>query len=209
MIEVANGFAVAALLLLVAAPGCSKRASTDAKVEASAAPAASAVASGRAPPEAPRVPAGYLRARVAGLAPTRSGSAVLLVVDDRKQALPIFIGGTEALSIQLRLRREPFVRPLTHDLMDAALAKLGGRVESIRVDELESSTFVGTVVVVAHGKRHEIDARPSDGIALALGAQAPIFVSAKVLERAGVELDEFPAVEDPPPPPDEPPGVTL
>jgi hypothetical protein len=152
-------------------------------------PTAATSAPAPAPPE---VPTGYVAVEVAGVAPTSSGNAVLLVYRARRVALPIFISGTEALSIQLRLARKDFVRPLSHDLFDAAVGKLGGRVESVRVDKLEQNTFYGTVVVTQGAQRFELDARPSDGIALALGARAPVHVKRDVLERAGVSLDELP-----------------
>jgi len=137
-------------------------------------------------------------------------NAVLRVEEGSKVALPIFIGGTEALSIHLRLGKQKFTRPLTHDLFDASIAKLGGRVETVRVDKIENNVFLGTVVLSGSGGRFDLDARPSDAIAIALGSGAPIQVARDVLDRAGLDLDEIP----PPPPDDElredrPPPVSL
>lgn len=146
---------------------------------------------------------------MAGVAPTAQGHAVLLVVDEDKKALPIFIGGTEALSIQLRLGGRGFHRPLTHDLFDRALERMGGRVHSVRVDKLEGGTFIGSLILEAEGRFHQLDARPSDCIALAVGAQAPIYVAKSVMDRAGVNLDRLPRVTEPPSEPEEPPGVAL
>lgn len=150
----------------------------------SSAPAASA-----APATAPAVPEGYTTMTVRSVTPTAAGEAVLLVDAESKLGIPIFIGGTEALSIRVRMEKREFVRPLTHDLYDRTLQKLGGRVESVRVDKLLENTYHGTVVLLGNGGRSELDARPSDAIALALGAGAPIFVAKGVLERAGLRVD--------------------
>jgi bifunctional DNase/RNase len=138
------------------------------------------------------VPSGYSLVRVAGVTHMPGGgNAVLLVDDGHRRALPIFIGGTEALSIELRLKKQPFARPLTHDLYDKTIQKLGGHVDSVRVDKLENNTYFGTVVVNDGKKIFELDARPSDAIALALGNGVPIHVAAKVLERGGMDLDKI------------------
>jgi len=136
-------------------------------------------------------------------------SAVLLVEDGTKVALPIFIGGTEALSIHLRLDKQKFTRPLTHDLFDSAVAKLGGHVESVRVDKLENNVFLGTVVLAGGSGNIDLDARPSDAIAIALGNGAPIHVAREVLERAGLDLDALPPPADDALDEQRPPPVSL
>jgi bifunctional DNase/RNase len=145
------------------------------------------------PPGAPKtIPAGYWLVRVAGVTHMPGGgNAVLLVDDGHRRALPIFIGGTEALSIELRLKKQPFVRPLTHDLFDRTIQKLGGKVDSVRVDKIENNTFYGTVLVNDGKKIFELDARPSDAIALAIGNGVPIHVAAKVLDASGMDLDKI------------------
>ncbi|MCC6897783.1 MAG: bifunctional nuclease family protein [Polyangiaceae bacterium] len=148
------------------------------------------------PSPTPAAGPGYVRVRVGGV--TRlphGGDAVLLVEDGKRRALPIFIGGTEALSIQLRLKKQPFVRPLTHDLLDASIRKLGGKVESVRVDKIESNVFHGTLVLSSGDQRFELDARPSDAIAVAIGNDVPIHVARSVLDHAGLDLDGI-EVED-------------
>jgi len=114
---------------------------------------------------------------------------VLLVDDERRRALVVFIGETEALSIQLRLQGTRYKRPLTHDLVDNMLDHLGARVQSVRVDRLEDDIFYGVVVLKNGNRIHEFDSRTSDGIALALGSDAPLFVAGDVLDRAGIPLD--------------------
>lgn len=146
-------------------------------------------ASSRVPADPTEPPPGFVRVRVGGVTPTAQGNAVLLVDDDKRRALVVFIGETEALSIQLRLQGTRYKRPLTHDLVDNMLDHLGARVQSVRVDRLEDDIFYGVVVLKNGNRIHEFDSRTSDGIALALGSDAPLFVASDVLDRAGIALD--------------------
>lgn len=146
-------------------------------------------ASSRVPADPSQPPPGFVQVRVGGVTPTTQGSAVLLVDDERRRALVVFIGETEALSIQLRLQGTRYKRPLTHDLVDNMLDHLGARVQSVRVDRLEDDIFYGVVVLRNGNRIHEFDSRTSDGIALALGSDAPLFVASDVLDRAGIALD--------------------
>jgi bifunctional DNase/RNase len=125
---------------------------------------------------------------VAGIATTTAGNAAVLLDSDRQQALLIFVGDSEALSIELRLHHQAFPRPLTHDLLESALERLGAEVDSVRVDRLVNTTFHGTVVLNDGTRKIELDARSSDAIALALGNGAPIFVAREVLDRAAVDF---------------------
>lgn len=127
--------------------------------------------------------------RVAGITPAAQGNAVLLVDDKQHRALVVFIGDTEALSIQLRLEGTKYKRPLTHDLVDHMLKHLGAKVHSVRVDKLHDDIFYGVVVLQDGGRLKEFDSRTSDGVALALGNNAPVYVAADVLDRAGIALD--------------------
>lgn len=172
-------------------------------------PTASAPASPPATEEA--TPDGFELASVAGVAPTERGHAIVLRAG--KRALPVFVGETEGLSIQLRLAGERFHRPLTHDLMDALLEELGGSIESVRVERFEDNVFYSVVVLAHQSQRHELDSRTSDAIALALGHQVPIFVRSAVLDATSVALDSLlpftepstPDGSDDEPPSDEPP----
>jgi bifunctional DNase/RNase len=127
------------------------------------------------------------------VAETAQGNAVLLGGDGEDLVLPIFVGGTEALSIRLRLEGDRYPRPLTHDLLDGLVKQLGGTLWKVHVDELRGHTFVGKVFVRQGDRIVEVDARPSDAIALALGSKAPIFVARDVLVSAGILRS---AVED-------------
>lgn len=155
---------------------------------------ASEAAENEADPERPtsakvEPPPGFERADVAGVAPTTRGHAVVLSSGDR--ALPIFVGQTEGLSIELRLMGGRFHRPLTHDLVDAMLADLGGRIESVRIEREQNAIYYSVVVLLHDGKRSELDARTSDAIALALGNGVPIFIARALLEQAGVRIDDL------------------
>jgi bifunctional DNase/RNase len=176
-------------------------------------PAAAQIAASYPADDAKHPPSGYQAMIVGGVAPTAQGNAVVLTDEKSTVAVLIFIGGTEALSIALRLQRRHYDRPLTHDLLDDVIKKLGSQVLSARVDSLENNVFHGTLVVRDHGKRVEVDARPSDALAMAVGSSVPIFVSKKVIDQAGVDLKSLdvrpPDSFDPEKPPEERPGVEL
>ena len=137
-------------------------------------------------------PSGFVRMTVRGVAPTAQGNAVLLVDENQKRGVPIFVGETEALSIRLRLANRRYARPLTHDLLDSALDQLGAKVEYVRVDKLQNNVFFGTVVLTSGKKYIELDARSSDAVALALGRNVPIFMARPVLDRSAIDLDKIP-----------------
>jgi bifunctional DNase/RNase len=130
-----------------------------------------------------------VRAAVVEAAPVGAGHAVLLVDEAQRSAIPIFVGGSEGLSIELRLTKQRYERPLTHDLFDKALSDLDARVHSARVVELKGGTYFGVLVLVTRERTLELDSRASDAIAMALGNGAPVFVAEKVFEQAGVNLD--------------------
>jgi len=140
---------------------------------------------------------------VAAVLPVRGGGAAVVLVDSKQsKVLPIIVGGTEALSINLRLAKESAPRPLTHDLLESVVHELGGKVVRAQVDEIRGEAFIGSVFVqVAGGRVVRIDARPSDAIALALGSSLPVFVARKVLDVAGVSPD---ALDEPKPAAPEP-----
>jgi hypothetical protein len=105
--------------------------------------------------------------------------------------LPIWIGAFEAEAIALRLRSLEFARPLTHDLLLTILQELGGTVERIIVNDLHDDTFYARVIIDVDGQELDIDSRPSDAIALAVRAEAPVYVEEHVMDEAGIvpELD--------------------
>lgn len=113
---------------------------------------------------------------------------VILKDMDGSHYLPILIGPFEATAIALALEGAPVPRPLSHDLMRNILESLDTTLEQVIVHDIKDSTFFAKLILRTNGELQEIDARPSDGIALALRMQAPIYVSDKiVLEEATPE----------------------
>jgi len=106
---------------------------------------------------------------------------VILKDMDGKRFLPILIGPFEATAIALALEGAPVPRPLTHDLMRTVLETLEARLEQVVIHDIRESTFFAKLIVRTNGDLQEIDARPSDGIALALRMSAPIYVSDKIV----------------------------
>jgi bifunctional DNase/RNase len=121
-----------------------------------------------------------------------SQHVVILKQTDRDRYLPIWIGPWEANAIAMKLQGVAPERPLTHDLFARTLDELGVAMRRIIVSDLADETFRARIVLDQGGDAHEIDARPSDAIALAIRAQVPIFATDAVLDRAGVipESDE-------------------
>jgi bifunctional DNase/RNase len=158
-------------------------------------------------------PEHYVEVSVGAVGPTPRGHVVLLLDPSKHRAVPIFIGESEAFSIKLRLAHRSYPRPLSHDLLETILHKLGGRVEQVRVERLVENAYVATVVVVRDQERFELDARSSDAIALALGSQVPIFMAEDVLRSTAVELDRLPPITPPEredgSPPSEQTGVAM
>ena len=128
---------------------------------------------------------------IGGIAPSDQGSAVVLTDDQTKIGLLIFVGGSEALSIALRLEHKKYERPLTHDLLDNVVRQLGGDIVSVRVDRLEDNVFYGSLLVHKDGRLFQVDARPSDALALAIGNSAPVYVAETVLKQAGIDIQKF------------------
>jgi bifunctional DNase/RNase len=106
---------------------------------------------------------------------------VILKDMDGSHYLPILIGPFEATAIALALEGAPVPRPLSHDLMRSILETLAASLEQVVIHDIRDSTFFAKLVVRTDGELQEIDARPSDGIALALRMQAPIYVSDKIV----------------------------
>lgn len=105
--------------------------------------------------------------------------------------LPIWIGPNEAAAIAMALQGVTPPRPLTHDLFVATLARLDRPLREVRITRLEDGVFFGELVLAGA----VVDARPSDAIALALRAGAPILVAEEVLAEAGVEVQPEPEEE--------------
>ncbi len=115
---------------------------------------------------------------------------VILRVKEDDQYLPIWIGPSEADSIALKLQDVDVPRPLTHDLMRSLISTLGASVSRVVVTDLDQDTFFAKIMIEHNDSTIEIDARPSDAIALAVRTDAPIFVDEAVIEKAGIQMDQ-------------------
>ena len=109
---------------------------------------------------------------------------VVLRESDNRRYLPIWIGAFEADAIALALQGHEPQRPMTHDLLKSVFADLGATISYILVNDIQDSTFFARIVVEQGPNTVDIDARPSDAIALALRAKAPIFVEDRVIDHA-------------------------
>ncbi len=181
-----------AAALIIAPPAAARRKAPPVAVE----PATPAPA-----PAPPAAPSGFREMNVIGVVPSDSGGTVMLTDVAETVVLPIGVGPSEALSIALRLDRRRYQRPLTHDLMDSMMRELGGTLVQVRVDDLIDQVYVATVVVQQGERTVKIDSRASDAIALALGAQIPIYFADVAVEKGSIPWDDFlePLEEAPPP----------
>ena len=114
---------------------------------------------------------------------------VLLRTADGNKFLPIWIGHPEAAAILMKLQGANTPRPMTHDLVTDMLDQLGAQVTRITVTELRENTFYAQITVQLDGSEIEIDSRPSDAIALAIRAEAPIFAADDVIEESAIEFE--------------------
>jgi bifunctional DNase/RNase len=115
---------------------------------------------------------------------------VLLKTADGNKFLPIWIGHPEAAAILMKLQGASTPRPMTHDLVTEMLSQLEAKVVRIAVTELRENTFYALITVVVNGSELEIDSRPSDAIALAVRADAPIFAADAVIEESAIEFEQ-------------------
>jgi bifunctional DNase/RNase len=110
----------------------------------------------------------------------------VLLRDNYNREIKIYVGYPEATSISMVSEGISFVRPLTHDLLKNVIERLGWKVERVTIDDLYNDTFYAKLTLVNDDRMIDIDCRPSDAIALALRAKAPIYVAEDVI-RAVVE----------------------
>jgi uncharacterized protein len=113
---------------------------------------------------------------------------VLLKVEGKNRFLPIWIGQPEAAAILMKLQNAGLPRPMTHDLLAATIERLSASVAAVLVTELRENTFYAVIELMADGQHIRLDSRPSDAIALAVRTEAPIFVSADLLAKNGIEF---------------------
>lgn len=112
----------------------------------------------------------------------RGEQVIVLKEKGGNRILPIVIGIMEVTAIKMKISGITPPRPMTHDLFYGTMKQLGARIDKIIITRLEQNTFFAKLVIQVDGRMEEIDARPSDSIALAIRAKAPIFVDEQVLE---------------------------
>ncbi len=129
--------------------------------------------------------------KVMGIAlDTRTGSPIVVLHDlDNRRALPIWIGSAEASAIIRKIEKLSVTRPMTHDLIIDIVKKTGYSIDRIEINDVEKETYYATIFLSNGEKDIEIDSRPSDAIAVAMRAEAPIFVTANVLMNGAVSTD--------------------
>lgn len=133
-----------------------------------------------------------IQMKVMGIAlDTRTGSPIVVLHDkENRRALPIWIGSAEASSIIRKIENLSVSRPMTHDLIISMIDKTGYKISKVEINDVEKETYYAIIYLEdKNGQFVEIDARPSDAIAIAIRVDAPIFVSAKVLSSGSVSTD--------------------
>ncbi|MFQ5688959.1 MAG: bifunctional nuclease family protein [Gemmatimonadota bacterium] len=124
-----------------------------------------------------------------GLDKSSSTPVVILKEKDGDRLLPIWIGPGEASAIAMELAGVQFSRPLTHDLFDTVVRGLGSALVRVLITKVVDNTYYASLIFKRDGELLSIDSRPSDSIALALRAQAPIFADEDLLELTSLEIE--------------------
>ncbi len=132
----------------------------------------------------------YLAIHDPGVAP------VVLLKTGSERYIPIFIGLFEAVSIYSALNGPPPPRPLTHDLFSDTLTALGAGLREVRIDSIEDGVYYATLFLDTQIGDLSIDSRPSDGIALAVRKNAPVFIDETLLSESAVTRDQLPELRE-------------
>jgi bifunctional DNase/RNase len=133
-----------------------------------------------------------LEVRVANLGLDRTTNTPVVILQEREgeRVLPIWIGPGEASAIAMELAHVKFSRPLTHDLLKQVIVGLGAELRKVIITQVKDNTYYAELHIYRGDQVIQIDARPSDSIALALRLQAPIFTSDELLQHTAVETTE-------------------
>lgn len=122
-----------------------------------------------------------------GLDRTTNTPVVILREKDGSRVLPIWIGPAEASAIAMEMQGLKAQRPMTHDLLKQILVGLGGELRRVIISAVKDNTYFAELMIRREDHVFQVDARPSDSIALALRLAAPIFTSDELLDQSGVE----------------------
>ena len=116
---------------------------------------------------------------------------LVLLEDEAKRIMPIYIGLSEAISINSAINHEVPPRPMTHDLFISLLEQTCSHIDDILIDELNEGIYYARLCVTMDGRHFEIDARPSDCIAIALRCSSPIHVRESIINEASINKEEI------------------
>jgi bifunctional DNase/RNase len=116
--------------------------------------------------------------------PVTNTPIVVLRDLEEQRVLPIWVGVFEANAIAVQIENVTLPRPMTHDLLRNVITNLQAEVDRVVVNDLRDNTFFAVIHLIVRGERVVVDARPSDAIALALRARAPIYVEDHVVDHA-------------------------
>jgi bifunctional DNase/RNase len=119
--------------------------------------------------------------------------AVVFLSDNGERMVPIYIGPAEAISIDIALRKETTPRPMTHDLVKSIMDNCGIGIDRIIIDDLDEQVFYARLMLRNSEGEIEIDARPSDCIALAVRSEARIFIEQGILDKVSIDRKDIEA----------------
>ena len=133
-----------------------------------------------------------IEVRVAHLGFDRNTNAPVVVLQEKDgtRVLPIWIGPAEASAIAMELAGVKFSRPLTHDLLKQVILGLGGELKRVLITAVKENTYYAELQIHRNGDWVQLDARPSDSIAIALRLKAPIFTHPDLLDSAPISTIE-------------------
>jgi len=126
-----------------------------------------------------------------GLDRTTNTPVVILQEQGGDRVLPIWIGPAEASAIAMELAGMKFARPLTHDLLKLVIVGLGADLRKVIITQVKDNTYYAELHIYRGDAVVNIDARPSDSIAVALRLKAPIFTSDELLENTAIDTSEL------------------
>jgi bifunctional DNase/RNase len=144
-----------------------------------------------------------LKVKVKGVYALHAGgdmvAPVVLLEDEASRIVPVFVGLSEAISIHHALSGSVSPRPTTHDLFVSTLETLGARISGVLIDDLDGGVYYARLSVSINSVEREVDARPSDCMAIALRSGAPITIQEKVVLESSMErkdLDNLKGIEN-------------
>jgi bifunctional DNase/RNase len=148
-------------------------------------------------PDAQDQPLVEVRVAHLGLDRNTNAPVVVLQEKDGQRVLPIWIGPSEASAIAMELAGVKFSRPLTHDLLKQVIVGLGGELRRVLITAVKENTYYAELHIYRNGDVVQVDARPSDSIAIALRLKAPIFSSRELLDLAPISTVDVSPDEGP------------